>query len=186
MWKTTVLLAMPLAGLAQAPELNWGGGVAVGLGLEAHAGAQRAGWLALGRMRYRWWGPSSGPGASWLDDRNTSSRQLEVAVLGGYGLPLGRGLLYGGLGLGYLHGRQLGEFRYAVAQNTLFGNKSYYFAYRDYQALGLPVELGILTRPWQGVRAGVAFQADFNPEKPLYCALLTCWLGRFGQAANGR
>ncbi|MGI4833661.1 MAG: hypothetical protein ACRYFK_09395 [Janthinobacterium lividum] len=173
---------MPLASLAQSPAPAWGGGVALGNGLEAHVGAQRQGWLLLGRARYRWWGPRSGPGASWLDDRNTSSRQVELAALGGYGLPLKQGLLYGGLGLGYLNGRQLGDYRYAIAQNSLLGTSTYYFAYRNYQALGLPVELGVLTGPRYGGRLGLAFQANFNPEKTLYCGLLTLWLGRFGQA----
>lgn len=179
------LLLLPLGGLAQqAPA--WGGGVGVGNGLEAHLGRQQGRWLALGRARYRWWGPSEGPGSSFLDDVNTKARQLEVAAMAGYGLPLGRAFLYGSAGLSYLYGRQLGDYRYAVAHGGLTGSHTYYFAYRDYQALGLPLEVGLLlpARPSRLVRFGLAFQANFNPERPLYCGMLTIWQGRFGRAAT--
>lgn len=178
-----LLLLLPLGGLAQeAPA--WGGGVGIGNGVEAHLGRQQRGWLALGRVRYRWWGPSSGPGSSLLDGVNTKARQLEVAAMAGYGLPVGGTLFYGGTGLSYLAGRQLGEYRYAVAHGGAVSSRTYYFAYRDYQALGLPLEIGWLAPPRKGARFGVAFQANFNPERTLYCGMLTMWMGRFAEDAR--
>lgn len=177
------LLLLPLGARAQAAPA-WGGGVGVGNGLEAHVGRQQHGWLALARVRYRWWGPGSGPGSAFLDNMNTRNRQVEVAAMAGYGLPLGRTLLYGGTGLSYLYGRHLGEYRYAAAYSGPLGSRTYYYAYRDYQALGLPLEVSWLTPPRRQARLGLAFQANFNPERTLYCGMLTLWLGHFGEAAT--
>lgn len=156
----------------------------VGNGVEAHLGRQQGHWLVLGRVRYRWWGPSSGPGSNFLDDVNTKARQLEVAAMAGYGLPLGGTYLYGGTGLSYLNGRQLGDYRYAAAYGGLGSAHTYYFAYRDYQALGLPLEVGLLLPERRQARFGLAFQANFNPERTLYCGMLTLWLGHFGEATG--
>lgn len=186
MWKISAFALLPLTGLAQATGApTWGGGVGVGNGIEAHVGRQQQRWLLLGRARYRWWGPASGPGAAFFDEVNTRSRQMEVAALWGYGQPLGRALLYGAAGLSYLNGRQLGEYRYAVRQSGLLGRTAYYFSYRNYQALGVPVEIGLLSPAnRRSARVGLAFQGNFNPEKTLYCSMLTVWLGNFGGAAN--
>ena len=175
---------MPLAGLAQTLAPTWGGGLGVGNGVVAHLAYQRPGWSPLARARYRWWGPSSGPGSSFLDATNTNSHQLELGALGVYRLPVGRGLLYGGLGISYLKGRQLGDYRYAVQQTGVLGSTTYYYSYRDYQALGLPVEVSLLTPSRKNVRFGLAFQANFNPEKTLYCGMLTFWLGAFGRPSQ--
>ncbi|NML68083.1 hypothetical protein HHL22_23030 [Hymenobacter sp. RP-2-7] len=178
-----LLCLLPLGSLAQnAPA--WGGGVGVGNGVEVHAGRQQRGWLALARVRYRWWRPGSGPGSSFLDDVNTKSRQLEVAAMAGYGVPLGRTLLYGGTGLSYLYGRHLGDCRYTAAYSGLVGSRTYYYAYRDYQALGLPLEIGWLSPPRQQARLGLAFQANFNPERTLFGGMLTLWLGHFGDTVT--
>ncbi|QKG51648.1 hypothetical protein [Hymenobacter sp. BRD67] len=100
---------------------------------------------------------------------------------------MGHALLYGATGLSYLNGRQLGDYRYAVTQSGILSTKTYYYSYRNYQALGLPVEIGVLMRPHRsGVRFGLAFQADFNPEKTLYCGMFTCWLGKFGVPREGK
>lgn len=178
-------LVLPLRSLAQSGPA-WGGGVGLGNGIEAHVGRQQGGWLALGRVRYRWWGPADGPGSHFFDRMDTRSRQVEVAALAGYGLPLGRQLVYGAAGLGYLNGRALGEYRYATTESGVLGSTTYYYSYRSYQALGLPVEVGLLLPQLRGgqFRLGVAFQANFNPEKTLYCGMLTCWLGRFGSATR--
>ena len=184
MWKLLLLLGMPLAGLAQTLAPAWGGGLGVGNGVEAHAGYQRPGWSPLARVRYHWRGPAAGPGSGWLDDTNTDSRQLEVAALGVYTISLGKKLLYGGLGVSYLNGRQLGDYRYTVRQSGLLGSATYYYSYRDYQALGLPVEVSLLSGSRSNVRLGLSFQANFNPEKTQYCGMLTFWLGAFGRPAH--
>jgi hypothetical protein len=183
-----IIFIMLMAGLAQtaSAQAAWGGGIGVGNGLEAHVGRQQQRWLLLGRVRYRWWGPSSGPGSSFFDNLDTRSRQTEVAALGGYGLPLGPTLVYGAAGLSYLNGRQLGEYRYALTQSGLFGSNTYYYSFRSYQAVGLPIEIGMLARTYRDVRFGLVFQANFNPEKTLYCGMLTCWLGKFGRSPDVR
>jgi len=190
MMKALLFGLLPLGALAQnSPTLPsapaWGGGLAVGNALEAHVGAQRQSWIALGRVRYNWWGPTSGPGSSLFDDVNTRSRQLEVASLVGYSRPLGRGLCYGAVGISYLRGRQLGEYSYSVNNGGLLSKPGYFFSYRRYQALGLPLEIGALTPPnRRGTRASVALQANFNPEKPVYCLLIGFWIGGFGKSTR--
>lgn len=139
--------------------------------------------MALSRARYRWWGPSSGSGSNLLDELNTRSRQWEVAALADYSLPLGRGLGYVAAGLGYVRGRQLGEYRYATSRGRLITSNTYYYSYRSYQAVGLPLEIGALTPPnHRGTRASLALQAGFNPEKPIYCVLIGFWVGNFGKS----
>jgi len=72
-----------------------------------------------------------------FDDINTRSRQLEVASLVGHSRSLGRGL-------SYLRGRQLDEYSYSVNKESLLNSTSYFFFYRDYQAIGLPLKIGAL------------------------------------------
>ena len=185
MLKIWLLSLLPVAALAQqaapANEPAWDGGVGVGNGVEVHVGYQRQQWRLQGRAVGKWWGPAAGPGRGLFTDTNVRSRQLEAAVLATYCQPLGRWQLYGGLGLSYLHGRELGDFRYATTQSGFFGSSTYYYAYRDYQTLGLPVEIGLqLPRLKNQSRFGLAFQGDFNPEKNMYCGMLTYWFGSFG------
>ncbi|WP_191906524.1 hypothetical protein [Hymenobacter baengnokdamensis] len=114
---------------------------------------------------------------------NTRNRQLELAALVGYGLPLGRSLVYGAAGVGYLNGRQLGEYRYTAHYSGLLGSETYFYSYRSYQALGLPAEVGILSpKNRAGGRWGLTFQANFNPEQTVYCALVSYWLGVSGKS----
>lgn len=177
---------LPSLALAQAaagaPASTWGGGLGFGNGLELHGDYQTAGHLLLlGRARYKWWGPSSGPGVGQVEHSNTSSRQTEIAALAVYGLPVGRSLLYGAAGVAYVAGRQLGEYRYSTLSNGLASSDAtYYYAYRSYQALGLPVEIGFRAPPLRGLRLGLAGQANFNPEHSVYCVLLTLWADRLG------
>lgn len=182
MLKCLLLTLGPAVALAQTTEVpKWSGGLGLGNGIEVHAGRQQGRWLLLGRVRYKVWGVSSGPGSAWQDGINPHSHQVEVAALGGYALPLGKETLYGAAGLSYLNGRQLGEFRYSINQNSLLGSVTYYYAYRDYQALGLPLEVGLLTSRLNiRTRVGLALQANLNPEQPVYCVLLTFWLGDAG------
>jgi len=156
-----------------------------------HGGYLAAGhWLVLGGARGKWWGPSSGPGARWIslfESLNTSSRQYEGAVLGGYALPLGRWLTYGAAGLGYVAGRQLGEYRYSLRGNGLFiSDATHYYAYRDYQALGVPLEASVLAPAIAraNLRLGLTLQANLNPEHSVYCLLLSIWPGKFGTATR--
>jgi len=169
-----------------APSPSWAGGFGLGNGVEIHVARTQQRLLLLGRGRYKLWGPESGPGSAFslLQALNTRSQQVELAALAGSSLPLGRTLLYGAAGVGYVAGRQLGEYRYSIQTNSILGEATHYYAYRDYQALGVPLEAGLLLpeskkRP---VRLGLAFQANLNPEHSVYCALLSFWFGHVGPA----
>ncbi|OGX85692.1 hypothetical protein [Hymenobacter coccineus] len=179
------MLARPCLGPAPAenPPGPWSGGLGVGNGLELHAAYQTDGHLLLlGRNRYKWWGPSAGPGSKFFDNVNVLSRQIEVAALAGYGAPVGRSRAYAAAGLAYVLDRQLGDYRYTTrSSGLLWGDATYHYAYRRYQALGLPLEIGLqgpLGRNQQ--RLGLAFQANLNPEHSVYCALLTLNLSSWG------
>lgn len=190
--KLSLLLAsaLPLASQAQVPTAGpaWAGGLGLGNGVEIHVARTQQRLLLLGRARYKVWGPEAGPGSAFslLQTLNTRSQQAELAALAGGSLPLGRALAYGAAGVGYVAGRQLGEYRYSVQTNSFLGEATHYYAYRDYQALGVPLEAGLLLpeskkRP---VRLGLAFQANLNPEHSAYCALLTFWFGHVGPASR--
>lgn len=192
MRKLLLLGLLPLVGRAQAPTRGtWGAGLALGNGVAVHGGYLAAGhWLVLGRARGKWWGPAAGPGSKWIslfESLNTHSRQYEGALLGGYAQPLGSWLTYGAAGLGYVAGRQLGEYRYSLRGNgLLFGDATHYYAYRDYQALGVPLEVSVLAPPFAraDLRLGLSFQANLNPEQSVYCLLLSIWPGKFGSATR--
>lgn len=190
LYKLSMLLTstLPLASQAQVPIAGptWAGGFGLGNGVEIHVARTQQRLLLLGRARYKVWGPESGPGSAFglLQTLNTRSQQAELAALAGSSLPLGRTMAYGAAGVGYVAGRQLGEYRYSVQTNSILGEATHYYAYRDYQALGVPLEAGLLLpeskkRP---VRLGLAFQANLNPEHSVYCALLTFWFGHVGPA----
>ncbi|MBF9237983.1 hypothetical protein I2I05_11315 [Hymenobacter sp. BT683] len=169
--------ATPLSGI-------WDGGVGIGNGIEIHGGYLSNHFLLLGRTRYKWWRPDSGPGSTGLFRQfNTRSRQTEVAALAGYSMPLSGTLLYAGAGVGYVTGRQLGEYRYTLRGNALIGGDTHYYAYRRYQAIGLPLEAGILfPAPKFKPSFGVTFQANLNPEQSVFCLLFTLWSGQFGRS----
>lgn len=155
----------------------------MGNGLELHATYQtNSHLLLLGRVRYKWWGPNSGPGSGLLDQLNSRSRQTEVAALANYGVPVGRSRVYAAAGLAYVAGRQLGDYRYTTyASGFLSGDATYYHAYRRYQALALPLEAGYLAPAFaRAPRPGLAFQADLNPEHSVYCVLLTLGFSSLG------
>lgn len=176
-------------GPGKFPTGTWSGGLGVGNGLELHANYQTDGHLLLlGRARYKWWGPSSGPSSGLLDQLNTRSRQVEVAALAGYGVPVGRGRLYATAGLAYVLGRQLNGYRYATyASGFLSSDATYYYAYRRYQALGLPLEASFLAPPLaRGPRLGLAFQANLTPEQSVYCVLLTLGFSSWGRPPGAR
>ncbi|GAB3310046.1 hypothetical protein GCM10027511_22910 [Hymenobacter humi] len=153
-----------------------------------HAGYFKEHLLLFGRSRYKWWGPEDGPGTSNLfQNFNTRSRQAEVAALAGYGLPVGLGLAYAAAGVGYVAGRQLGEYRYTIRSNEFLSNDTHYYAYRSYQALGVPLEVGLLGPVRnRSLRVGLALQANLNPEKSVYCLLLTFWGGKAGASSPGQ
>ena len=192
MFKSLFLWLLPLAATAQNAEppapARWAMGFGVGNGVEAHGGYYGRHLLAYGRVRGKWWGPVSGltPGASGAtlappgEELTTRNRQVEVAALLGDPLTLGRSTLYAATGLAYLDGRRLGEYRYTLRQSGILSTEpTHYYRYRDYRALGLPVEIGYLapvTARGQ-YRVGIAAQANYNPEQTVYCLLLTLWLG---------
>lgn len=179
--------AQPAAPLppAAAAAGGWGGGIGIGNGLEMHAAYLKNHFLLLGRSRYKWWRPDSGPGANGLFQRlNTRSRQVEVAALVGYAQPVGRGLAYAAAGVGYVVGRQLGEYRFTLRGNEFLVNDTHYYAYRSYQALGVPLEIGFISPlEKRGTRLGLSLQANLNPEHSVYCVLLSLWFGKLGAGA---
>lgn len=152
------------------------GGLGIGNGLAAEAGQLWPRAVLLGRVRYKYWVPNSiRQHTKLFDGFNTRSRQTECAVLGGYPLPLGRGVLIAATGVAYVSGRQLGDYRYT---RKGFFSDSHVFSYRRYQALGLPVQLswmGLTRRLGQAhpLQIGVSAQADFNPAQTEFCLLLT-------------
>ncbi|GAB3867322.1 hypothetical protein GCM10028824_09460 [Hymenobacter segetis] len=184
------LLAALLSGPAQAqsaapgsatsvppPANAWYIGLGVGNGLEMHSGYKAPHWLAYGRLRGKWWGPDKEPKAHLFgDDVNTNSQQTEAAVLLGIPLAAGRSYFYAAAGVAYVSGRQLGEYRYSLRKSGLLSSDAtHYYAYRDYQAIGLPLEVG-----WQSTayadgnaRFGLVGQANLNPEHSVFCLLGT-------------
>lgn len=187
MYKILLASLLPGLSLAQTTPVSSAAphsfrvGVGVGNGVELHGGYSQRRLLAYGRLRGKWWGPTNGPKANWLgDDINTRSWQAEAAALLGYPLPVGRALVYGAAGLAYVRGRQLGEYRYSIRRNGgLVTNAEHFYAYRDYQALGVPLEVGVLLPPLGPgqLRLGLAGQANLNPQHSVYCLLLTIWSG---------
>ncbi|MBH8557328.1 hypothetical protein [Hymenobacter negativus] len=171
--------AQPTASTAPAPFLAnaWYIGLGVGNGAEIYGGYHAPHWLAYGRLRGKWWGPDKEPKAHLFgDDVNTSSRQTEVAALLGVPVAAGRSYFYAAAGVAYVSGRQLGEYRYSVRKSGLLSSDAtHYYAYRDYQAIGLPLELG-----WQSAayadgnaRFGLVGQVNLNPQHSVFCLLAT-------------
>lgn len=162
---------------AAAPPGAWYTGVGVGNGLALAAGYRTPHWRAYGQLRGKWWGPDKEPKAQLFgDDLNTRSRQTEAAVLLGYSLAAGPTFFYAATGVAYVRGRELGEYRYSLRKSGLLSaDATHYYAYRDYQALGLPVEVGWQTASFStvGMRLGISAQANFNPQHTVYCGLGT-------------
>lgn len=168
--------AQPAAPAPTLPD-RWHIGVGVGNGGAVQGGYEGPHWLAYGRVRGKWWGPETAPRAALLGDNvNTYSQQKEAAVLLGYAVAAGRSRFYAAAGVAYVSGRQLGEYRYSLRKSGLLSaDATHYYAYRDYQAIGLPLEVG-----WQApafaretTRLGLAGQANLNPQHSVYCVLAT-------------
>lgn len=190
MFRIIIIMALPLALAAQSAPISsavpptpakWAVGFGAGNGLEMHGGYYGRHLLAYGRLRGKWWGPKAGPTSSLFGDNlSTYNSQLEVAALLGYPLVVGRSTLYGAAGLAYLDGRTLGEYRYTLRESGLLSTDgTHYYSYRDYRALGLPLEIGYLSPAFDGqpFRLGIAGQANYNPQQTVYCVLVTIWLG---------
>lgn len=190
MLKILTITALPLAAAAQSAPTSpaitptpakWAVGFGAGNGLEMHGGYYGRHLLAYGRLRGKWWGPTAGPtSALFGDDLNTRNHQFEIAALLGYPLAVGRSTLYGAAGLAYLDGRTLGEYRYTLRKSGLASTDgTHYYSYRDYRALGLPLEIGYLSpvSDSRQFRFGIAGQANYNPQQTVYCVLVTVWMG---------
>lgn len=161
------------------PASAWGGGIGVGNGLELHAAHISPHVLVLGRLRGKWWHETTDTGSGWLSsDSDGLSRQFEAAALLGYPVAAGRSVLYGATGLAYVNGQQAGAYRYTVRSSGLLSDPTNYYAHRNYQALGVPLELGWLSPPLGSkIRLGVTGQANLNPQQSVFCLLTTVWFG---------
>ena len=165
----------PLAGLPASSSSGPWADVGLGNGLGAHVGYFHHDWLLLSRARYKWWSPDSKPSDS--GKLNTKSRQAEVAALLGYSLPLGGSRAYAAAGLGYVAGRELGDYRYTLRTSGLLSKATHYYSYRDYRALGLPLEVGVLLPSvYKHLGPGLSVQANLNPEHSDFCVLITFWV----------
>ena len=171
--------AQPAASATAVPPLAgaWYIGLGLGNGLAAHGGYRAPHWLAYGRLRGKWWGPDQEPKAHLFgDDVNTNSRQTEAAVLLGIPVAAGQSCFYAATGVAYVSGRQLGAYRYSLRKSGLLSaDATHYYAYRDYQAIGLPLEMGWLSPAFADgtARLGLVGQANLNPQHSVYCFMAT-------------
>ncbi|MCI1187273.1 hypothetical protein MON38_07560 [Hymenobacter sp. DH14] len=183
--------AQSAPGAPPAASSSWQMGLGVGNGLEMHGGYRAQRWVSYARVRGKIWGPDAEPRAHLFgDDINAYSQQFEVAAgLVGYPLKAGKSIVIVAAGLAYVNGRQLGEYRYSLRKSGLFtSDATHYYAYRDYAALGLPLELA-----WQApefahssVRLGLTGQANLNPQHSVYCLLSTVQFDLARWSAAGR
>ena len=62
----------------------------------------------------------------------------------------------------------------------LLSDPKNFYAHREYQALGLPLELGVVSPLLgaTGMRLGLTGQANLNPQESIYCLLATVWFGK--------
>ncbi|MDQ2772971.1 MAG: hypothetical protein M3Y54_21000 [Bacteroidota bacterium] len=117
-----------------------------------------------------------------MSSLNTRSRQAEGALLAGYDLTKGHNRAYAAAGLGYVAGRKLGEYRYTIHGNSII-EQTHYYAYTQYQALGLPLEIGAMhSFPRARLALGLSLQANLNPDQSQYCLLFSMWFGKRGLA----
>ena len=176
---------LPNAALAQttrmesSPPVSWEYGLGLGNGAAIHIAHFRPHFMALGRVRSKWWHAADTPDSGVFGDPETRSRQVEVAALVGYPVAVGGSRFYAAAGLGYVNGSQAGEYRYTVRTSGLLSDPKNFYAHYEYQALGVPVEAG-----WQSpglgpekVRVGLSGQANFNPQQAVFCLLATVWFG---------
>lgn len=175
---------LPGTALAQVAGSNlpttasWEYGLGLGNGAAVHVAHFRPRLMALVRVRGKWWRSADAPGGGLFNEPETRSRQFEAAALLGYPVVVGGSRLYAATGLGYVSGRQAGAYRYTIRTSGLLSSdpKNFY-AHYQYQALGIPVEVGWQS-PFLGpnkVRLGVAGQANFNPQQSVFCLLATVW-----------
>ena len=79
----TAALAQQAAPVASVAPRAWSGGFGAGNGLELHVGLWESRFIAFGRVRGKWWGPTTGPTADWFSSNlNTRSRQVEAVAAG--------------------------------------------------------------------------------------------------------
>lgn len=159
--------------------VSWEYGLGLGNGAAIHIAHFRPHLMALGRVRGKWWRGANAPDGGLFGDPETRSQQVEVAALIGYPVVVGGSRFYAATGLGYVNGSQAGEYRYTTRTSGLLSDPKNFYAHYQYQALGLPLEVG-----WQSpglgadkVRLGVAGQANLNPQQSVFCCLATVWFG---------
>lgn len=186
MIKILLCCLVPGVGLAQTsatrPELttSWGYGLGVGNGLALHLGYFKPHLMALGRVRGKWWQASSEAGDGLFGNSDARAQQTELGALLGYPIAVGSARLYAAAGLGYVAGRHAGEYRYSIRTSELLSEPKNFYAHRSYQALGVPLEIGLMSQPLgaDGVRVGFAAQANLNPQQSVFCLLATAWFGK--------
>ena len=185
MIKILLCCLMPGIVLAQSsttnpgPATSWGYGLGVGNGLALHLGYFRPHLVALGRARGKWWQASNETDGGLFGDPDLRAQQTEVAALLGFPIAVGDARLYVAAGLGYVAGRHTGEYRYTIRKSGLLSEPKNFYAHRTYQALGVPLEGGLISKPLgvEGVRVGIAAQANLNPQQSVFCLLATVWFG---------
>lgn len=186
MIKILLCCLMPVVGLAQTsttkPGLtaSWGYGLGIGNGLALHLGHFSPHLVVLGRVRGKWWQAPNETGGGLFGNPNTRAQQMEVSTLLGYPITMGGARLYAAAGLGYVAGRHAGEYRYTIRTSGLLSEPKNFYAHRSYQALGVPLEIGLMSQPLgaDGVRVGFAAQANLNPQQSVFCLLATVWFGK--------
>ena len=176
---------LPGTALAQATRntpplaVSWEYGLGLGNGAAIHIAHFRPHLMALGRVRGKWWQAADATDQGLFGPPETRSQQVEVAALVGYPVAIGGSRCYAAVGLGYVNGRQAGEYRYTVRTSGLLSDPKNFYSHYQYQALGVSVEAG-----WQSpglgpekVRVGLASQANLNPQQSVFCLLATVWFG---------
>ena len=164
---------------------SWEYGLGLGNGVALHIARFSPHFMALGRVRGKWWRATDAAGEGWFGNPETRSRQVEAAALIGYPV-VGGSRLYAAAGLGYVNGHEAGAYRYTIRTSGLLSTPKNFYAHYQYQALGIPLEAG-----WQSpglgpeeVRVGVAGQANLNPQKAVFCLLATVWFGGGGRHSS--
>jgi hypothetical protein len=153
------------AGLSAAgdgPETSFGGGATMRAGL----GVQLNRWLVHTRFTGNTGGVSESPALFFGYKHDLF---VEAALMGGYLMVQNQHLLVTvSTGLSHVSGRRISD------RTNLFGAIPEPFD----PVLGLPLELGIISRPTKGIKIALYFHGNINREGPFFGATLC---GQFGR-----